>query len=297
MQNQISAAEREYIAQGVAEDVRLDGRGNDGFRSITIEDQILPHVHGSSKVCIGNVTDVICSLKVSVGEPKHEAPSCGVLDLCIDVSQYTNVRVDERQLQDFGNNLSEILKSILVDSSSLNLEEYCIIEGKYCWILHLDIVVLRFDGSIVDAASIAILNTLEKAKIPLTKKIMGESGIEEDFDISGDLENAVSVDTSNVPLCITVVKIGSSLIADPSNLEVMCASGQLVVALDKTGACCGIHKLLGGTFTVDEIGRSIMMAHNACQNIFSIMGSSNNCGDKNDSQYPEIPPVRVGLLA
>ena len=37
----------------------------------------------------------------------------------------------------------------------------------------------------------------------------------------------------------------------------MCASGQLVIAVDKYGEYCGLQKILGGTFTVEEIGAAM----------------------------------------
>ena len=110
MNRNVSKAEIEYIVSGVEDGVRGDGRGALDFRSISVEDQILPHVNGSSKVSIGNDTEMICSVKATVGEPLSDSQASGIVDICIDVSQYTNVRIDERRLQDFGSNLAEIIK-------------------------------------------------------------------------------------------------------------------------------------------------------------------------------------------
>ena len=297
MQNSLSDAEKDYIRNGVDMDIRGDGRTNYSFRAVSIEDQILPHVHGSAKVSVGNFTDILCSLKISVGEPRVDTKSQGILDVSVDISQHTNVKIDERQLMDYGNSLAETLQSLLEGSESLNLEELCIIEGKYCWVLHVDILVLQYDGSILDTASMAILNALNRAKLPMTKKIIGESGLEEDFEISGDLQDSVSINISKVPLCITVVKIGSCLVIDPTNAELLCASGQLVIAIDENGVCCGIHKLLGGVFSINDIDKAIKMAIEASKRLFTQMKVIMTDETGISTQYPEIPPARVGLLA
>ena len=297
MQFYISSAEKEYVRDGVQMNVRGDGRVNSSFRAVDIEDQVFPHVHGSSKVSIGDSTDVLCSVKISVGEPKVDARAQGILDIGIDVSQHTNVKLDERQMMDYGNNLAQILQSLLIDSGSLDLEDFCIIEGKYCWILHIDVIVLQYDGCILDAASIAILNALNRAKIPITRKIIGESGFEEDFEVSGSMEDTVNINTSKMPLCITVVKIGSHLVMDPTNLELMCASGQLVIAIDERGECCGVHKLLGGIFCLDDINKAMVMATEASVGLHSHVKAVALNTTGISTQYPEIPPSRIGLLA
>ena len=289
-----SDAERVFITRGVEENVRGDGREKFDFRQVSIEDQVLPHLHGSSKVTIGN-NDVLCSVKLSVDEPVVGALNSGVLDVCIDVSQHTNVRMDERNLHELGSNLAEVLKSVLIESDSLELEDLCIIPGKFCWVMHLDILVLRYDGSILDAASIAALNALKVTKVPKVHRLIGESGMEEDFEISGDLEEAVSIECARIPICITVAKIGDCLVLDPTSAELACASGLLVVAIDREQTCCGMHKLLGGTFSIEDIAYAVQIAAEAAAEIHSQIDVI--FAESEKSLYPELPPQRIGLLA
>jgi exosome complex RNA-binding protein Rrp42 (RNase PH superfamily) len=63
----ISSGEKDYIKSGCeVGGIRLDGRGPSNFRSISLENNILPHVNGSSRVKISDFTDVICSIKVEL---------------------------------------------------------------------------------------------------------------------------------------------------------------------------------------------------------------------------------------
>ena len=103
--------------------------------------------------------------------------------------------------------------------------------------------------------------------------------------------------TSKIPLCITVVKIGSCLVIDPTSSELMCATGQLVIAIDENGACCGIHKLLDGIFSINDIEKAVKMAIEASNKLYSQLKVMMSDETGISTQYPEIPPARVGLLA
>ena len=81
----VSQAEKKFIIDGCAENLRYDGRGFSyychcwcriiiiaffcfegltDYRSISIENCVLPHVNGSSRVKIASGFDIICSIKV-----------------------------------------------------------------------------------------------------------------------------------------------------------------------------------------------------------------------------------------
>lgn len=81
-----SKAEKQYIEEGCALGIRCDGRGKswiynftisvfptipfllvadpEALRTISIENNIFPHVNGSSRLRVDGAVDIICSLKV-----------------------------------------------------------------------------------------------------------------------------------------------------------------------------------------------------------------------------------------
>lgn len=63
MQAEISEAEKVYIAQGVAQDLRNDGRGCLDLRALEIELNVIAQANGSSRLHVGG-TDVIVGIKV-----------------------------------------------------------------------------------------------------------------------------------------------------------------------------------------------------------------------------------------
>ena len=111
------------------------------------------------------------------------------------------MKVDEKRLQDYGSVLAESLQrflracinltyflfkyiclykctnSFIVNSNAIDLESLCIVSGKYCWIVHIDILVLQLDGSLLDAASLAAYVALSCTKVPKVIPIAGESGM------------------------------------------------------------------------------------------------------------------------
>ena len=141
MYAKISASEKEFVQQGVALNCRNDGRSTLDVRNISVEDLIFPHLNGSSKVSVGYGTDIICSIKFEVCEYVPSSSLEDLINVTFDISHSCNVRIDERRLQDHGSNVAEIVKNILVQSSSINMEALVIVPGRYNWMMHIDIVV------------------------------------------------------------------------------------------------------------------------------------------------------------
>lgn len=60
----ISDAEREYITQGVEQNIRNDGRGREDYRAVEVQLGVIAQASGSARLKLGN-TDVIVGVKVS----------------------------------------------------------------------------------------------------------------------------------------------------------------------------------------------------------------------------------------
>ena len=77
----ISNAEREYIIDGVDDDLRNDGRGRLDYRHVTIDLGVVPQSSGSARVRLGIIpsetTDVIVAVKADIGTPGKENPHHG----------------------------------------------------------------------------------------------------------------------------------------------------------------------------------------------------------------------------
>lgn len=69
--------------------------------------------------------------------------------------------------------------------------------------------VVQTDGNAMDVCSFAAYSALKCTHIPKTEVFIGESGRPEDFEVSGEIIDAVLFEPSSLPLCVTVTKVGS----------------------------------------------------------------------------------------
>lgn len=306
-----SQSEREYIEGSVRDNVRLDGRKNLEYRSISVENNVFPHVNGSSRVRVGGGMDILCTIKLEVldlqngGSSSFDGPTSadeGVLEFNIEYSPSCNLKCDERRLSDAGAQLSQQLQSVYTGSSAVDLKSLCIIPAKYCWAIYVDILILQADGDPLDACSIASFVALHCTKIPKVELSMGEYDKFEDFEISGDLADAVPLKVGNLPITVTLSKIGDAMILDPSSSESACATCSLTIAIGRQGECCGMSKVKGGTLSSSNIPDFINIASKTAVSIYSKLDEYHKSAASQEVSlegkiFCDQALYRIGLLA
>mmetsp|Transcript_14095 Transcript_14095/g.24826 ORF Transcript_14095/g.24826 Transcript_14095/m.24826 type:complete len:304 (-) Transcript_14095:65-976(-) len=298
-----SQAEQSYIQAGCALGIRYDGRGMDDFRAITIQNNIFPHVNGSSRVKIDSDVDIICSVKLEIADTLPSAPSSGYLAVNVDISPSCAIYTDEKSVQATSSSIAEHLEGMFVGSNALDLKQFSILKGKFCWVVHVDLLILSMDGNPLDACSIAAQVALQCTRIPRTEAIPGESGLLEDFEVIGDLAESTFVQAQGVPVFVTVAKVGSALLLDSSAAEQQCASCVLGVAVDRDGACCGVQYLKHGLLANTDLSSCIQRATQAAAGIFQhlekfniSMANAKGGTASASAAAPDAPFERLGLL-
>ncbi|CAM9562876.1 unnamed protein product [Chrysoparadoxa australica] len=239
-----SDAERRYTALGVAQDLRRDGRGKLDYRPITVVSDVLPQANGSSRVTLGHDgTDVIASVKVEIGEPKHGSPDKGWIEVSVDVSNSLFPTFDDRSSEDVRAALGGILQRVIGDCDALDVKGLCLVPGKFCWVVGLDLLILQADGNLIDACSFAAYVALCTAMLPKTSLLVGENNTVDDFEIDGDITHGVPITgVEKLPICISLSRIGGHFVIDPCSEEETCVQSRVVVAVDHEGFVCGTHK-------------------------------------------------------
>lgn len=145
--------------------------------------------------------------QVEIAEPTTLSTDCGLFDLAVELSPSCNLKLDERRLMDHGAHIAQQLQSFITSSGTFNLKDLCIIPGRFCWKVCVDLLVLQMDGDPLDACSIAAYVALNCTKIPKVEIFLGESGCPEDFEVTGDLGEALSLNAKNIPICISSSKV------------------------------------------------------------------------------------------
>lgn len=296
MLSSISDTEISFCCQGCEEDVRYDGRGSSDYRPISLENNIFPHLNGSSRVRVSGSTDIICSVKLEIAEPDSMSPNSGILEFHVNISPSCKISMDDKSLKAFGNLIANNLQSIYSGSSCINLEDFGIIAGKYCWSIQIDLVVLEMDGDPSDICSIATLVALRSCKVPKVEILIGEFGAEEDFEISSDLADGLVINCCDVPICICVVKVGSVLIVDCNSAEHACADSAVSIAIDPKGMCRGMMYMKSGIMEVAELQQAAKLASWTALVLYRELENFWGATVNKESKFSDTPLDRKGLL-
>ncbi|KAL5966350.1 Exosome complex component RRP42 [Taenia solium] len=265
----ISDAERFFIIQGAQVGsfpltyelrklgCRLDGRQRSDFRPIEIETGILNHTAGSARVKIGN-TIVITCVSIEIGTTSVDACNEGRIEIDVECSPTATPRFSGKSGSDIADTLKATLSTAFT-RECLPFKLLCIQPGKQCWVIHADVLLLESAGNLLDAASLAIvaaLTTIKSVFFPVALKISAETG-----DASGTMDFALSM--TNLPMFITVHKVGDSYIVDADKEEEACSFARIFVAVRADGTITAIIKEGCGSLRIDsvmdmiEIGQSM----------------------------------------
>ncbi|XP_045820658.1 exosome complex component RRP42-like [Trifolium pratense] len=240
----LSLGEQHFIQGGIAQDLRCDGRKRLTYRPIHVETGVIPQANGSARIRIG-ATEVIASVKAELGKPSLSQPDKGKVFIYIDCSSTAEPAFEGRGGEELSAELSTALHCCLlgaksgagagIDRTSL------VVEGKICWDLYIDGLVVSSDGNLLDALGAAIKAALSNTGIPSVKVTAGAASDEQpEVDISD--EEFLQFDTSGVPVIITLTKVGREYIVDATPEEESQMSSAISISVNKKGHICGITK-------------------------------------------------------
>ncbi len=198
---------REYLQEGK----RFDGRGLDDFREITIETGISTKAEGSARVKIGK-TEVVVGVKMDVSEPYPDSKDKGNLMVTAEFLPMSSPRFEAGPPQFDSIELARVIDRGIRESQFIDLKKLCIKEGEKAWTVFIDIYTMNEDGNLLDAAGIGAIAALKTAKIPKYDEETGKTVFGEWTDKNIPL-------SKEVPISLTVHKIGNSLIVDPTREE------------------------------------------------------------------------------
>ncbi|XP_002157039.2 exosome complex component RRP42 [Hydra vulgaris] len=254
----LSEEEKYFIVSGIEEDFRTDGRSCNDYRAITVQTGIISNTSGSAQVKLAG-TNVLIGVKAEISEPLPSKPNLGKVEFFVDCSANASPIFEGRGGDELAFELSAALQNTF--SGAIDLEKLCIIPGKACWILYIDALVLECGGNLFDALSIAVKAALHNTRIP-TLSIIGE-GAEKSIEVSDDPYNSTPIDVSNIPILVTLNKVGERYIVDATAEEEICSDAQLLVSINQKGNVCSVQKHGSGGINPDllfemlKVGRKI----------------------------------------
>lgn len=285
----LSANEKEYIVSGLKSNSRSDGRSCLEWRTVKIDANPVPQVAGSSRVSFGR-TEVLVSIKGDIGRPLPDCPNEGQIICSVDCASmistskfyFNSMGVgglsEERIVSEWNHELTSILNDIILNFGGIDLKQFGLLHGEYCWILYLDALVLDFDGNLIDSLVLAARQALLETRLPIVK--FEKSGEISEVMLSEELDLERQISSQTVPFSITIGILESgAFIVDPTGIEEMCCESSLIVSCLNNGKVVGMRKL--GMGTIDPglfssyVSNAIKITHKLDN--FVILEHSNKC--------------------
>jgi exosome complex component RRP42 len=235
---------RAQMLDVIAQGKRLDGRGLQDYRPISIETGVIEKANGSARVRIGN-TDVIAGAKIQTGSPFPDTPAQGLLIVTAEVLPVASAYAEPGPPNEEVIELARVADRGIRESGVVNLSDLCLVEGKTVLAIFIDVSVLNVDGNLFDAVSYAAVSALLSATMP--KYEVSKSGEVKDTG------KTIPVPTKLIPVSVTMALIDNTVIVDPSLEEESVMSARVTVtSADKNTLCAGQKGIAGG-FSAEQI--------------------------------------------
>lgn len=198
---------KKYLKEGK----RFDNRKPDEFREITIETGVSENAEGSARVKIGK-TEVLVGIKMNIGEPYPDSPNKGNLMVTAELLPLSSPRFESGPPKFPTIELGRVIDRGIRESKFIEFEKLCIKEGEKVWTVFVDIYSINDDGNLFDAAGMGAIAALKNAKMPKYDEK------EEKIVYGEKTKNNIPL-SKEIPIAITIHKLGENLIVDPTREE------------------------------------------------------------------------------
>ncbi len=224
---------------------RLDGRGLDDWRKTSIEPGYVRSADGSALARVGDTT-VLCGVKLEIGKPFPDTPNAGVLTTNAELIPLSSPTFEPGPPQPTAIEVSRVVDRSLRAGETIDLTKLCVTPAEKSWVCYVDIHVLDHAGNLIDAAQLAALSALVHATVPAVRFGVGER----DYPL----------EVNHYPIECSFVRLGDSIVADPTFEEEMAAQGRLTVATDEAGHVVAMQKGKIGAFSPEEVLETVERA-------------------------------------
>lgn len=227
-----------HILELAAEGRRMDGRGPDEYRTVAIEPGFVTTADGSALVHLGD-TKALAGIKLEVGKPFPDTPNAGVLTTNAELIPLSSPTFEPGPPQPGAIEVSRVVDRAIRASEAVDLTALCVTPAEKCWICYVDVHILGHHGNLIDAALLASVSALSGAVLPAKR--------------FGVAEQDRPLAIQHVPIECTFVRLGETIVVDPTFDEERAAQGRITIATDETGRVVAMQKGLVGAFSPDDV--------------------------------------------
>lgn len=238
---------KKHVVMLLESDKRLDGRKPLEYRKpVKVEYGFTKTAEGSAKVSIGD-TEVMVGVKMELGEPYPDRPDAGTIIVGAELLPLSNPDFESGPPGIQAIEIARIVDRGIRESKTIDFKKLCVKEGEKVWLILIDIISLNDSGNLFDISALAAYAALQNVVFP---KFDGEKV---DY---GEKTNK-KLDLKNIPLSVTICKIGDKFIVDPTTEEEKVIDARLTVATIEDGTLCALQKGGESPLGVEEIMKMI----------------------------------------
>ena len=231
---------KDYISKLAADGLRQDKRKMDEYRKIELTPNYIPHALGSARVKLGT-TEVVVGVSLKVGTPYPDSPASGTLMTGAEFSPIANSMFELGPPRPNAIELARVVDRGIRESGAIDFSKLCIEEGEAVWTVMVDMHMLDHGGNLFDASALAAISALLNTRMPKY----------EDGRLIRD-EIAGKLPVEKKPIECTAVKIGDTIMLDPSFDEECSLDARLTIATTEK-SMCAMQKGGIGAFTLKEV--------------------------------------------
>jgi len=241
---------KQQMWDSISKGKRLDGRNLDEIRPIEIEVGLIRKANGSARVKLGN-SEVVAGVKVETGEPFEGLENKGALILSAEVLPTASPYIEPGPPDEETVELARVVDRGIRESEMLDLTKLALIPGEIVYVIFVDCSVINADGNLFDATSFAAVSALINSKLPVFQ-IRDRKVVD-----TGEKQNPP---LTTLPVSITAVRIGESVIQDPTAEEEACMDARITITTNSDRNFAAVQKGSTGTFTVEQLKRAAAAA-------------------------------------
>lgn len=241
---------KEHIRNSLNKGIRLDGRKLDELRPITIETGFISTAEGSARVKFGDA-EVMAGVKMAIETPYPDSPDSGVLMVNAELLPMSNPGFESGPPSIKSIETSRVIDRGVRESKAVDTKKLCITKGEKVWSLAIDVVPINYDGNLIDMGGLAAIAALKTARFPT---------VEKDGTIDYHKPTTKKVEVSIVPIPVTICKIGSLLVVDPTDEEEESIDARLTVTSISDEHICSLQKGGDHPLMQEEIDAMVELA-------------------------------------
>ncbi len=249
----------ERIRKYLEEEKRFDNRKADEFREIIVETGVSKNAEGSARVKIGK-TEVLVGIKMDVGEPYPDSPDKGNLMVTAELLPLSSPRFENGPPKFPTIELGRVIDRGIRESKFIDFKKLCVKEGEKVWTVYIDIYSINDDGNLLDAAGIGAVAALKNAKMPKYDK-------KEEKVVYGELTKESMPLAKDIPIAITIHKIGNNLIVDPTREEEDISETRVTIG-SSNGTISSLQKGNEGSLKTEELNEVLDLCEKVERDVF-----------------------------